>query len=110
MATKLTVLSYLRTDLSPLAPAPNVTEAGAIADILHQDTTPEVTDLMAAPLVVLANYRGVLLYCGGGVTIHRHNPMSPGGNGYSSIPSGGVEEVVIIQCSSGRYTGAVRFE
>lgn len=108
--TKLTVLSYLPTNENPLGPAPNVNETAYIANILSQDTTPIVTDLMAGPLTVLTNHRGVLLYCAGGVTVHRTNPSGLGVNSYSSIPPTGTEEVVSISCKSGRFTGAVRFD
>jgi len=108
--SKLTVLSYLYSDFSPLGPAPNINETAYISDILSRDTTPMVTDLMAGPLTVLTDHRGVLLFCAGGVTVHRYNPTGTGGNGYFSLPSGGIEEQVIISWNGGRYKAVVRFE
>jgi hypothetical protein len=108
--SKLTVLSYIRSDINPLAPAPNVHEAEYISNVMKQDTTLPVTDLMAGPLSVIMHHRGSLLYCAGGVTVHRYNPSTMGANGYSSMPSEGMEEQVIIMCSTGRYAGVVRFE
>ena len=108
--SSLTVLSCTRTDASPLTPAPNVHEATYIATLVNKDTSPLVTDLMAGPLTVLANHRGSLLYCAGGVTVYRINPTGMGGYGYSSLPLAGAEEDVSITCQMGGFYARVRFE
>jgi hypothetical protein len=106
---KVTVLSYEPTSLSPLAPAPNVTEAGDIADILYTDKSPPVTEITATPLRVLTTHRGILLYCAGGVVIHRHDPRTLWVNGFSALPEGTLEDV-IITCQGARFLATVRFD
>jgi len=110
MSTKLTITSYLRTDTNMQDPAPNVSETAYIANILKQDTTPIVTDLTAAPLTVLTDHRGALLYCVGCVTVYRYNSTTRGGICYSSMPSAGAEEQLFITCNTGWYVGVARFD
>lgn len=106
---RVTILSYEPTNLSPLAPAPNVIEAGDIADILYTDTSQPITEITAIPLRVLTSHRGVLLYCAGGVVIHRHEPKTSWGNGFSALPRGTTEDV-ILTCQGSRFLARVLFD
>ncbi len=106
---RVTVLSYEPTNLSPLAPAPNVIEAGDIADILYMDTSPPVTDITASPIRILTSHRGVLLYCAGGVVIHRHESKTSWANGFSALPRGATENV-ILTCHGSRFLARVLFD
>ena len=110
---KVTVLSAVPIDpieLGALGPAPNVTETETIWALLKQDQTPPITDLFAAPIEVITNYRGVMLYCAGGVGVHRTRPTTSGGNGLTSLPPPGSEEDVIVSSPQGRFNARVRFE
>ena len=110
---KVTVLSTVPidpTEQGALGPAPNVTETDYIWNLLRQDQTPPITDLMEAPIEVITDYRGVMLYCAGGVGVHRTNPTTDGGNGLTSPPPPGTEENVVISSPQGRFKARVRFE
>ena len=110
---KVTVLSAILIDPiepSALGPAPNVTETEYIWNLLRQDRTPSITDLMEAPIEVITDYRGVMLYCAGGVDVHRTNPTTGGGNGLTSPPPPGTEENVIVSSPQGRFKARVRFD
>jgi len=110
---KVTVLSAVPIDPaepSALAPAPNVTETEYIWNLLRQDQTPPITDLFAAPIEVLTNYRGHMLYCAGGVGVHRIDPKTDGGNGMMCLPPPGMEEDAIVSSPQGRFRARVRLE
>jgi hypothetical protein len=110
---KFTVLSADPIDLTkpqPLAPAPNVTETDYIHNALNSDQTDTITDLFAAPIEVITDYRGVMLYCAGGVGVHRTHSTTSGGNGFTSPPGPGVEEDVHISSTQGRFHARIRFE
>ena len=108
---KLSVVSlYHPLDYTMLEPTPSVTEVDHISEALKADTSKRVTDLFAAgTLTVLASYRGHMLYCTGGVTVHRYSPQSEGGNGYARIPDDGSEEDVIISTCNEKYKAKVKF-
>jgi hypothetical protein len=107
---KFTVLSFKPITASPLAPAPSVRDVDYITEHLSHDTTPTITDLMAGPIEVLADYRGVMLYCEGGVSVHRINPLTHGGNGMTSAPAINSDEEVIISHVNGKFEAVVHFE
>lgn len=110
---KVTVLSAVPidpTEPQPLAPAPNVTETEYIQIACNSDRTEPITDLFAAPIEVITDYRGVMLYCAGGVCVHRTNSTTSGGNGFTSLPGPGVEEDVRISSAQGRFCARIRFE
>jgi hypothetical protein len=108
---KFTVLS-LGADLisPPLAPAPNVTECAYISEKIEARQANTITDLMASSIEVLADYRGVMLYCEGSVTVHRTQPTTSGGNGFVRLPAAGVEEDVNISSAQGHFNARIRFE
>ena len=107
---KLTVVSLEPVAFNPLAPAPSVRDVDYITDRLNADDTPPITDLMAGPIEVLADYRGHMLYCAGGVSVHRVNPLTHGGNGMTSLPAKNSDEEVIISHVNGRFKAVVHFE
>ena len=108
---KFTVLS-IGADLvsAPLAPAPNVTECVYIWEMIQARQKDPITDLMAGSIEVLADYRGVMLYCEGRVTVHRTQPTTSGGNGCVCLPAAGVEEDVNISADQGHFNARIRFE
>jgi hypothetical protein len=106
----VTVLSVTPIKSVGLMPAPNVTDSEHIAASCNGHQTPVVTDLMAAPILILDNYRSWNLYCAGGVTVYRVSPVSEGGHGYAGSPIPGTTEEVNISCSTGHYKCTVRFE
>ena len=107
---KIIVMSLKPTEKTMLAPAPCVRETEYISEILKEDTTPPITNLQAQPLTVLTNYRGTMLYCAGGVSVHRVDPKTNGGNGFTSLPQGGdLDEDVIISSSIGKFSARVKF-
>lgn len=102
------ILSLDATPISPLMPAPNVTEYEYISEYLRADTRPVIKDLATAGLIeILANYRGYLLYCNGGVMVYRNNPKTPGGHGRVGMPEPGIEEDVFIVAKSGNFYAKV---
>lgn len=107
---KFTVVSTEPLVFNPLAPAPSVRDVDYISERLRSDEGPKVTDLMAGPIEVLADYRGSVLYCAGGVTVHRINPKTNGGNGMTSLPTQPIDEDVIISYTNGRVKAVVHFE
>lgn len=107
---QLTVWALAPRKHELLMPAPSLADWDYIYDIIKRDTTNPITDLMAQPLEVLTTYRGSLLYCGGGVTVHRIDPKSQSGNGLVSMPGVGIEEDVHINTVVGNYAARVRFE
>lgn len=107
---KLTVICFEPCAFNGLAPAPNVRESERIADALQSDMSDPIVNLDGAVLTVLDNHRGALLYCSGGATVHRTNPSTIGGNGYTGMPTTGAEERVIIVTTRGEYSARVRFE
>ena len=104
----VTVLSAERLARPSLMPAPNVRESEEISRQIG--TVEPVTDIWSGPFAVRANYRGWVLYCTGGVTVHRSNPLTPGGNGLVSDPEQGSEEDVTISMIDGDFTARVRFD
>jgi hypothetical protein len=107
---KFTVVSFKPITVNPLVPAPSVRDVDYITEQLQSDTTPTITDLMAGPIEVLADYRGVMLYCAGGVSVHRINPLTHGGNGMTSLPIEPIDENVIISHINGRFEAVIHFE
>lgn len=97
-------------DKGALASAPNVTETEIISNILRQDQTPPITDIFAAPINILTDYRGHVLYCAGGVGVHRTAPVTWGANGYLNGPFSDMQEDVELSSSQGRFKARVRFE
>jgi hypothetical protein len=103
-------MSLKPTEKTVLAPAPCVRETDYISEILRNDQTPLITDFQAQPLNVLTNYRGVMLYCAGGVSVHRVDPKTNGGHGFVAVPQSDAEEDVIISSSVvGRFSARVKF-
>jgi len=109
---KFIVLSLRNPSSVPprLAPAPSARDAEHTSTILRNDQTPPITNLFeASPITVLDDYRGHLLYCAGGVTVHRYNPQTTGGHGYAGAPSDGLEEDVFITTRTDRYSARIKF-
>lgn len=104
----VTVLSAERLASQPLMPVPNVREAEEISQQIG--TVEPVSDIWSGPFTVLANYRGSVLYCTGGITVHRTNPLTHGGNGMLSNPVQGSEEDVNISMDNSDFTARVRFD
>jgi len=110
--SKMQIMSLTSTSREPcmLAPTPNVTESEYIAEILRTDTTPQITELsVGSVLRCLTTYRGHMLYCAGGVTVHRVSPTTDGCNGRVYYPDKGHEEDVLIMSEPGWYRGRVKF-
>ena len=110
---KFTVLTAVPIDpMEPnaLAPTPNATETEIISNILSQYQTPPITDLFAAPINIITDYRGYMLYCAGSVSVHRISPVTWSANGNLSGPFSDMQEDVIISSSQGRFKARVRFE
>jgi hypothetical protein len=110
--SKMQILSLKSSAREPcmLAPTPNVTESEYIAEIMRADTTPQITELsVGSVLRCLTTYRGHLLYCAGGVTVHRMSPTTIGGNGRICYPDNGQEEDVLIMTEFGWYDARVKF-
>lgn len=108
---QLTVLSFEPAqNAQKLAPAPSARDCDDIAAALKGRQEPAITDLMAQPIEILANYRAHMLYCNGGVCVHRDDPQTVGGHGFAGMPYAGLEESVLISCASGRFRAKVRFE
>jgi hypothetical protein len=110
---KFTVLSAVPIDpleQGALAPAPNATESENIENILKQDQTPPITDIFAGPINIITDYRGHMLYCAGGVGVHRISPVTWGTNGYLNGPFPDMQEDVVISSPQGRFKARVRFE
>jgi hypothetical protein len=102
---EFTVLSYSPcTFFNRLGPAPSVAEWEEISRILNENPSEPITDLKAQNIKILTHYRGNMLYCQGGVTVHRYN--ADGVNGYAYWPVAGTEEDVII---NGKFTAHVKF-
>lgn len=104
-----TVISMTPTEPNGLASTPNVTEMEHIRHHLNTHQVPEIKDLMAGPITIVASYRGWNLYCGGGVTVYRDSPVSEGGHGYAGSPVPGTIEDVTISSSSGWFKCSVLF-
>jgi hypothetical protein len=104
----VSVLSAERLAYPSLMPVPNVREAEYISQQIG--TVDPVTDIWSGPFEVRANYRGSVLYCTGGVTVHRTNPRTPGGNGMVSEPVQGSDEDVNISMVDGDFIARVRFD
>jgi hypothetical protein len=110
--SKMQILSLKSTARVPcmLAPTPNVSEAEYIAEIMKADSTPQITELsVGSVLRCLTTYRGHMLYCAGGVTVHRVSPTTDGGNGRVCYPDNGHEEDVLIMAEPGWYRARVKF-
>lgn len=109
MAKSLTVLELtpLKYDVG-LVPVPNVSEIEFISKRTRGTAT--ITDLMKDPIPILADYRGHLLYCRGGVCVHRRDPKTEGCNGWVSLPRPGLVETVVISSSVGKFEAQVRFD
>lgn len=108
---KFTVLSLTpATGPKGLPGAPSVRDCENITKALEGKTEPAITDPTAQPIEVLADYRGSLLYCNGGVYVHRDSPTTTGANGYLYFPASGTEEDVYLSCSAGGFSARVRFE
>ena len=110
---KFTVLSTVPfdpTEQMRIEPVPNVAELEYIVNLISQDQTPPITDLMAVPIEVITDYRGVLLYGTGRVNVYRNAPTTGGGNGLTSLPPPDTEENVFIASHQGRFNARVRFE
>ena len=103
---EFTVLSYEPCTFTYLTPAPNVTEVNEITRILKEDASDPITDLKAQSIKVLTHYRGYMLYCQGGVTVHRYAPNSDDVNGHSYFPDHGTEEDVVI---NGQFKARVKY-
>ena len=97
---------------TPRAPVPNGGEHKYISSLLDSDKTPaiNVTSMMQNPLNVLTTYEGTMLYCAGGVIVHRIRPTTMSGKGYTSPPQHGTVEDVFITCITGRFNARVKFE
>ena len=90
--------------------APSVRDCENIKTATEGKDEPAITDPMAQPIEVLADYRGHLLYCNGGVYVHRDSPTTQGVNGYTHLPPSGHEEDVYLSCAGGKFVARVRFE
>lgn len=98
------------TCAAKLAPAPSARDVEYIKAALEGHREPTITDLTAQPIQILANYRAAMLYCNGGVSVHRDDPQTRGGHGFAGMPVPGLEESVFISCASGGFRARVRFE
>ena len=110
--SKMQIMSLTSTARNScgLAPTPNVTEAEYIAEIMRADSTPQITELsVGSVLRCLTTYRGHMLYCAGGVTVHRVSPTTDGGHGRVCYPDKGHEEDVLIMTEFGWYDARVKF-
>lgn len=101
---ELQVLSYTPLEFEYLSPAPSITTLDRISDTLNEDKSKPITNLTAAPIKILTNYRGHMLYCQGGVTVHRY--AAEGINEYAISPIAGEEEDVII---NGQFKARVKY-
>ena len=106
----VTVLSATPGEPMGLAPTPNVADTERICESCNGHRAPVITDLMAAPILILDSYRGWNLYCEGSVTVYRSSPVSEGGNGYAGAPIPGTTEEVNISCRTGWHKCTVRFD
>jgi hypothetical protein len=105
-----TVLSATPGAPKGLAPTPNVTETAYIIEACEAHQVPDITDLMAGPILILYTYRGWNLYCEGGVTVYRDDPVSRGGHGYAGEPIIGTTEDVTVSCVTGWYKCQIRYD
>ena len=104
------VLSFEPTSSMMLMPTPNVTDSEYITQCLMVDQKPDIMDLTTSgPIEILADYRGHILYCSGGISMYRYDPKTSGGNGCINIPSSEVEEDVHMMTSVGRFNARVKF-
>lgn len=104
------VLSFEPMTYMPLLPAPNCTECDYITQCLRANSRPEITDLKTAGLIeILADYRGHMLYCSGGVSVYRCDPKTPGGHGRAGMPISGDEEKVNIMTRNGSFNATIKF-
>lgn len=92
-----------------LCPTPNVTDTEYILEALSRHKVPDITDLMAAPIRIISTYRGLNLYCAGGVTVYRRETKSEGGQGMAGDPLIGSTEVVTISSATERYTAVIQY-
>ena len=92
-----------------LRPAPNVTDTEYIIEALSRHKVPDITDLMAGPIRILATYRGWNLYCEGGVTVYRTEPKSNGGHGFAGEPLIGSAENVTIYTVDGCNKAVIQY-
>ena len=108
---KFTVLSLTPVDGPRGLPgAPSARDWEGIKAALEGKQEPAVTDPMAQSIEILADYRGSLLYCTGGVYVHRDSPFTDGVNGYTYAPPSGTEEDVYLSCAGGKFSARIRFE
>jgi hypothetical protein len=114
MTISVTVLSLASAhrDEFALAPTPNSAETSYIQQTIEESGVPPIHDLIGAgPLKILSGYRGWLLYCEGGVSIHRIAPKSQGGHGYAGGAIPGTEEDVELKSEAmGTFKARVRFD
>jgi hypothetical protein len=104
------VLSFEPTSSMMLMPTPNVTDSEYITQCLQVDKRPEITDLATSGHIeILADYRGRILYCSGGISVYRYDPKTSGGNGCINIPFSEIEEDVHVISSVGTFNARVKF-
>lgn len=87
---KVIIHSIVATEYGNLAPAPSCRDWDYMKAFLDADTTPRiesVAEILGAPLELLTTYRGNMVYLAGGVSFHRCNPSTMGGNGHTSLPT-----------------------
>ena len=109
---KVAIHSIVGTSFGGLAPAPSVRECDYIQECLNTDTTPLFTspaEFIGKPLEVLTTYRGNLIYLEGGLSFHRTNPSTFGGNGMSSMPIENVTEQGSMKWEGVNYNIEVEF-
>jgi hypothetical protein len=97
---KVIIHTMTATTWGGLAPAPSVRDCDEMKEIFAADATPRFTSMaefIGAPLELLTTYRGWLIYLAGGVSLHRTNPSTDGGNGYCCLPDRNVTEKAIMQ-------------
>lgn len=100
MATHVKFLSFRPCTFGNLRPTPNVTEMEAIHVTLDADTSPRLERtpdaLQGKELNILTSYRSAVMWLEGGIVITRHDPKTPGGQGYAGWPTIGLKEEVLL--------------